>query len=280
MLKNFASMVNSILGGSKKKGDLGLKGTGYDKLQGDYEWKLINCLKFYAGLVMKEMPYIENVNDKIDFAKEKMKACRLHVIGDHSLCNHANARCNKKKSLLEDRAGFGAKQRDQIVKHLFIGKVETETWIKDKLINPGNTSDNENYHSLFVTRGLVNKDARVDIDSNTIDAKYALGTYFFNSGATATFTDLFNCDENLNWKICNHTLGQIQQYENKSRTNEEQMKKKKASEAAKRAKQVKWQCNPKYKSSLNEPGTYITVTQKRRNPSLNIQTSHRQKKKK
>lgn len=110
--------------------------------------------------------------------------------------------------------------------------------------------------------------------------KYALGTYFFNSGATATFTDLFNCDENLNWKICNHTLGQIQQYENKSRTNEEQMKKKKASEAAKRAKQVKWQCNPKYKSSLNEPGTYITVTQKRRNPSLNIQTSHRQKNKK
>ena len=71
MLKNFASMVNSILGGSKKKGDLGLKGTGYDKLQGDYEWKLINCLKFYAGLVMKEMPYIENVKDKIDLPKKK-----------------------------------------------------------------------------------------------------------------------------------------------------------------------------------------------------------------
>ena len=280
MLKNFASLVNSILGGSKKKGDLGLKGTGHDKLQGDYEWQLINCLKYYAGIVMKEMPFIEDLNDRISFAKEKMKACRLHVIGDHSLCTHANARCNKKKVLLGDRAGFGAKQRDQIVKHLFIDKVETEAWIKDKLINPGNTSPNENYHSLMVTRGLVNKDARVDVETNTIDAKYALGTYFFNSGATETYSELFNFDEKLNWKICDHSLGQIRQYEQKSRTNPDKMKKKKAYESAKRAKQVKWQCNPKYQASLNEPGTYVTVKQKRRNPSLNLQSSHRVKKKK
>ena len=279
MLKNFVSLVNSVLGGSKKRGDVGLKGTGYDKLQGDYELKLINCLKFFAGLAMKEMAFIEDEKDKINFAKEKMEACRLHMTGDHRLCIHENARCKDHKGyLLEDRAGFGAEQRAILIKHLFTDKVETEAWLKDKLIHPGNTSDNENYHSLMVTRGLVNKDARVDVQSNTIDAKYALGTYFFNCGATETYSTLFNHDEKMNWKICKHSLGQIQQYEKRSRTNAEKMKKKKRLEAAKRAKQVKWQCNPKY---LNEPGTYITSKQKRRrNPSLSLQTSHRPKKNK
>ena len=278
MLKNFDSLVNSVLGGSKKKGDVGLKGTGFDKLQGDYEYQLIRCLKFFAGLAMKEMPFIETETEKIKFAQEKMKACRLHVTGDHTLCLHENARCkDHKKYVLQDRAGFGAEQRQIIVDHLFIGKVEKEAWIKDKLIKPGNTSGNENYHSLMVTRGLVNKDARVDVDSNTVDAKYALGTFFFNDGEYETFSSLFNHDETLNWKISGHSLGQIQQYEKRAKTNPEKMQKKKAKEQAERQKQKKFQCNPKYL----EPGTYVTVKQRRRrHPSLSLQTSSRPKKKK
>ena len=260
--------MNSVLGGSKKKGDIGLKGTGFDKLQGDYEYQMIRSMKFYAGLAMKQMPYIEDEKEKIAFAQEKMKACRLHITGDHSLCTHENARCHDhKRYLLADRAGFGAEQREIIVKHLFIGKVETEAWIKEKLIKPGNTSGNENYHSLMITRGLINKDARVDVESNTIDAKYALGTYFFNNGAHETYSTLFNYDEELNWKICDHSLGQIRQYAESRKTNADKMKKKKDREQTLRSKQKKYQCNPKY---LNEPGTYITVKQKRRNPSLSV----------
>ena len=101
------------------------------------------------------MRYIQDEEDKIAAAQEKMKACRLHLIGDHSLCTHENAKCHDKNEfILKDRAAFGAKQRDQIVQKLFVEKVETEKWVKEKIIRPGNTSDNENYHSLVITRGF------------------------------------------------------------------------------------------------------------------------------
>ena len=272
-------MVNSVLGkGSKKEGGLGIKGTGKDKLQGDIEFKLIQCLKFYARLAMKEMPFIETEDEKVAVAQEKMKACRLHVIGDHSLCTHENAKCHDhEKFLLQDRASFGAKQRDLVVQKLFVEKVETEKWVKQKLIKPGNTSDNENYHSLMITRGLINKDSRVDVEGNSIDAKYALGTYFFNLGSRDTFTHLFNLDEQLNWKICDQSLRQFGQYEKLARTNPVQMRKKKKRQIDLQSKQNKWQANPRH---LQEPGTYITARQKRKNPLLSVPMKIFPKKKK
>ena len=77
-------MINSVLG----RPGIGLKGTGADKLQGDMEYKLLKCLKFFAFLAMKEMVYIDTEEEKIAFALEKMKACRLHATGNHELCTH------------------------------------------------------------------------------------------------------------------------------------------------------------------------------------------------
>ena len=255
-MKNFQAMINSVLG----RPGISIKGTGADKLQGDMEYQLLRCLKFFAFLAMQEMEHIETEEERIAFALEKMKACRLHVIGNHEFCTHENARCHDHEYfLLRDRASFGAKQRDLIVKHLFTEKVETEKWVKKHIIKPGNTSSNENYHSLVVNRGLVNKDAKIDIQVNTIDAKYALATYFYNSGAENTFKYLFNYDEKLNWKISNHGLAKIAHYEKTRKTDAIAMRKKKKKEEAKRATQKKWQCNPKY----NVPGTYRTQKQKR-----------------
>ena len=261
--------MDSILGkGGKKKEGLGIKGKGKDKLQGDVEFLLIQCLKFYATLAMKEMRYIEDEEDKIATAQEKMKACRLHLTGDHSLCTHENAKCHgRNEFILKDRASFGDKQRDQIVQKLFIEKVETAKWVKEKIIRPGNTSPNENYHSLVITRGLINKDAKIDVEQNKLDAKYALATYFFNLGAQQTFRTLFNQDEIINWKICDQSLRQLGQYEQRAKTTDIQMRKKKARELAKRSKQAKWQCNPRH---LHEPGTYVTVAQKRKMSSSSV----------
>ena len=275
-MKNFESLLNSILG--KTKNGIGILGKGKDKLQGDYHWKMLRCLKFFAFLAMQQMPFIEEEKEKIAFAKEKMKACRLHMCGDHSLCTHENARCHEHHGyILQNRAEFGQEQRDKIVKHLFIDKLETDAWIKNKLIMPGNTSGNENYHSLMVNRGLVNKDAKVDVELNTIDAKYALGTYFFNSGATETFKSLFNHDEQLSWKISDHSLTQINRYEIQRKTNPEEMKKKKEKIMTKRSNQQKFQANPLH---LLEPGTYITRKQKRNNPFLSDEVPHCASKKK
>ena len=250
-------MINAVLG----KPGIGLRGTGKDKLQNDMAFQLLNCLKFFAFLAMQEMPNIQEEEEQIAFALEKMRACRLHMTGDHELCIHENARCTDHHYfLLRDRAGFGAKQRDLIVKHLFIEKVETAAWIKDKLIKPGNTSTNENYHSLVVNRGLVNKDAKVDVELNTIDAKYALATHFYNNGASDTFLSLFNDDEKLNWKICNQGISKIEYYEKTRKTNPVAMRKKKKILLQRQAQQKKWQCNPLYAS---EPGTYLTQSQKR-----------------
>ena len=227
---------------------------------------------------MKEMRYIEDENDKIVAAQEKMKACRLHLTGDHSLCTHENAKCHgKNEFILKDRAAFGAKQREQIVQKLFVEKVETEKWVKEKIIRPGNTSDNENYHSLVITRGLINKDAKIDVEQNTIDAKYALGTYLFNLGAHQTFRTLFNQDEKMDWNVSDQSLRQLSQYEKRARTTDVQMKKKKARELAKRSKQAKWQCNPRH---LEEPGTYVTVRQKRKMSSSSVPIKNCPKKKK
>ena len=255
-MKNFERLINSVLG----KPGIGIKGTGKDKLQGDMEWQLLRCLKFFAFLAMREMENIQDEEDRIAFALEKMKACRLHMTGNHDFCTHQNARCHDHESyVLRDRAGFGAKQRDLIVKHLFTNKIETVAWVKEKLVKPGNTSGNENYHSLMVNRGLVNKDAKVDVELNTIDAKYALGTYFYNCGARETFTDLFNSDPKLNWKISGHSLQQIGNYEKTRKTNSVEMRKKKKIESDKREQMKKYQCNPLYA----EPGTYLTQSQKR-----------------
>ena len=261
-MKNFKTLINSVLG----RPGIGLKGTGADKLQGDMEYKLLRCLKFYAFLAMQEMGNIETEEDKIAFALEKMKACRLHAIGNHDFCTHENARCHDHEYfLLRDRAAFGAKQRDLIVKHLFTEKVETVAWVKKHIIKPGNTSTNENYHSLVVNRGIVNKDAKICVEMNTIDAKYALATYFYNTGAESTFKSLFNHDENLNWKISNHGLEKIAYYEQTRRTDAVAMRKKKKKEEAKRAAQKMWQCNPLHDC---EPGTYLTPKQKRKKASL------------
>ena len=111
----------------------------------------------------------------------------------------------------------------------------------------------------MVNRGLINKDAKVDVELNTIDAKYALGTYFYNSGARETYTELFNSDSELNWKISDHSLQQIGNYEKTRKTNSVAMRKKKNVEAEKRRKMKKYQCNPLYA----EPGTYLTQSQKR-----------------
>ena len=255
-MKNFERMINAAL--------KGIRGTGKDKLQGDMEWQLLRCLKFFAFLAMQEMPNIQGEEDQIEFALEKMKACRLHVTGNHELCIHENARCHdQEKFVLRDRAAFGAEQRDLIVKRLFTDKVETIAWVKEKLVKPGNTSGNENYHSLVVNRGLVNKDAKVDVEINTIDAKYALATYFYNVGAEQTFTSLFNFDDELNWKISTHSLDRIAEYERNKKTNPIQMRKKKKTEADKRKALKKYQCNPLYA----EPGTYLTPNQKRRQAS-------------
>ena len=271
--------MDSVLGkGGKKMIGLGIKGKGKDKLQGDVEFLLIQCMKFYATLAMKEMRYIEDEEDKIAAAQEKMKACRLHLIGNHSLCTHENAKCHgRNEFILKDRAEFGAKQRDQIVQKLFVEKVETAKWVKDKIIRPGNTSDNENYHSLVITRGLINKDAKIDVEHNTIDAKYALATYFFNFGAQQTFRTLFNQDENMDWKICDQSLRKLGQYEKRARTTDVQMRKKKARELAKRSKQAKWQCNPRHDHA---PGTYLTVRQKRKMSSLSVPIKNCPKRKK
>ena len=129
----------------------------------------------------------------------------------------------------------------------------------------------------MVTRNLVNKDANFNIETNTVDAKYALGTYFFNDGPCETFSTLFNHDEQLNWKICGHSLEKIRYYDQTRKTNDEKMKKKKARKQEKIAAQKKHQCNPKY---LNEPGIYVTARQKRKNPPLSLQSSHQVKKKK
>ena len=267
-MKNFQSMINSVLG----RPGMGLKGTGADKLQGDMEYKLLKCLKFFAFLAMKEMVYIDTEEEKIAFALEKMKACRLHATGNHELCTHENARCHDHEYfLLRDRASFGADQRDLIVKHLFTEKVETISWVKKHIIKPGNTSPNENYHSLVVNRGIVNKDAKICVETNTIDAKYALATFFYNIGAEATFKNLFNHDENLNWKISNHSLEKIAYYEQTRKTDAVAMRKKKQKEEAKRATQKKWQCNPLHDC---EPGTYLTPMQKRKNASLSDSVSH------
>ena len=268
-MKTIEALLTSILGNTKY--GINILGQGSDKLQGDYHWKMLQCLKFFAFLAMQQMPFIEEEDDKIRFAKEKMMACRLHMCGDHSLCNHMNANCHDNRGyILQDRASFGKKQRDKIVKHLFIDKVETEAWIKKKLICPGNTSANENYHSLMVNRGLVNKDAKVDVELNTIDAKYALGTYFFNSGARETYTELFNYDEKLNWKISDLGLGQIERYATQRKTNEIEMRKKKSKILERRSKQKKFQPNPRH---LQEPGTYISREQKRNNPFLSDEVS-------
>ena len=279
MLKALEYLVNSILGkGTKTQPGCAIKGTGKDKLQPDIEFKLIQQLKFFIWLAMKEMPFIDNEEEKIAVAQEKMKACRLHVTGDHTLCNHEGATCREHREfLLQDRFSFGEKQRDLLVQKLFIEKVETEKWVKDKLIKPGNTSGNENYHSLMITRGLVNKDSKVDVEQNTIDAKYALGTYFYNLGSQETFANLFNYDEKLNWKICDQSIRQLGQYEQRAKTNVVQMRKKKARELAKRSKQAKWQCNPRH---LQEPGTYLTARQKRKNSLLPvpIKTCNKRKK--
>ena len=271
--------MDSVLGkGGRKMIGLGIKGKGKDKLQGDVEFLLIQCMKFYATLVMKEMRYIENEEDKIAAAQERMKACRLHLTGDHSLCSHENAKCHDRNEfILKDRAEFGAEQRDQIVQKLFVEKVETAKWVKEKIIRPGNTSDNENYHSLVVTRGLINKDAKIDVEHNTIDAKYALATYFFNFGAQQTFRTLFNQDEDIKWKICDQSLRKLGQYEKRARTNSIQMSKKKSRELAKRSKQAKWQCNPRH---LREPGTYVTVRQKRKMSSSSVPIKNCPKRKK
>ena len=227
---------------------------------------------------MKEMRYIQDEEDKIAAAQEKMKACRLHLTGDHSLCTHENAKCHDRNEfILKDRAGFGAEQRDQIVQKLFVEKVETAKWVKEKKIRPGNTSDNENYHSLVVTRGLINKDAKIDVEHNTIDAKYALATYFFSYGAEQTFRTLFNQDEDINWKICDQSLRKLGQYEKRARTNSIQMSKKKSRELAKRSKQAKWQCNPRH---LREPGTYVRVRQKRKVSSSSVPIKNCPKRKK
>ena len=272
-MKNFETLVNSVLG----KSGIKLKGTGKDKLQGDIELKLIRCLKFFAFLAMKEIPNIQDEEEKISFALEKMKACRLHIIGNHELCTHENAKCRDNKSfLLQDRAGFGAKQRDLVIKHLFTNKIETVSWIKDKLTKPGNTSPNENYHSLFVNRGLVNKDANIVVEQNSIDAKYALGTYFYNSGAEVTFTGLFNHDEKLNWKISDDGLAKIASYEKTRRTNPVQMRRKKKRHNDLQATQKKWQCNPLHDY---EPGTYLTPKQKRKAFLSDPVSDHPKKKK-
>ena len=268
-MKTLEALVNSVLG--KTKNGINILGKASDKLPGDYHWKMLNCLKFFAFLAMQEMPFIEEENEKIKFAKEKMTACRLHMLGDHSMCNHQNANCHDNRTyMLQDRAGFGQKQRDKIVKALFTDKVETDAWIKKKLICPGNTSGNENYHSLMVNRGLVNKDAKVDVELNTIDAKYALGTYFYNSGARETYTALFNHDEELNWKISDLGLGQIERYQLQRKTNQAEMRKKKAKIYERRSKQQKFQPNPLH---LPKPGTYLSREQKRNNPFVSDEIS-------
>ena len=127
----------------------------------------------------------------------------------------------------------------------------------------------------MVNRGLVNKDAKVDVEMNTIDAKYALGTHFYNCGARTAYTGLFNHDEKLNWKISDHSLVQIERYEIQRKTNPEEMRKKKAKIAAERSKQKKFQCNPLYL----EPGTYISRKQKRNNPFLSDDIPHCESKK-
>ena len=276
VLKNFDRWITKIL--SSK--DVKLIGTGKSKMQGDILRDLCKTIRFYANLAFKGMDNITDEDEKIQHGLLKMKACRLHITGDHSLCTHENSNCLLTAYLLqndfENGMKWGERERNLVVKHLFTDQLETTDWVKKHLIKPGNTSHNENYHSVLVKRGLINKDSNANVFSNSIDAKYALGTLFFNLGAKDTYETLFNQDESLNWKISQYHLHKIDEYQNlKCRTNQVQMAQKKKREENKKDKQKRFNRNPR-----NGPGVYQSAIQKRRHNTAFFETPTAKKSKK